>query len=64
MATAHPSSQNGLILVKTTPAQWREIQEYHAHLWGCGVSLEDYQQRKTLLCVDSEFSKKGNFTGW
>ena len=53
-----------LILVRTTEPQWRKIQEYHADLWGGGVSIDDYQDRKTLLCLDSEFSKKGSFTGW
>lgn len=53
-----------LVLTRTTEAQWRRIQEYHVDTWGGGVSIEDYQKRKTLLCVDSEFSKKGNFQGW
>lgn len=53
-----------LRLVKATTEQWRKCQEYHVHLWGGGVSIDDYQKRKTFLCVDSAFSKKGNFTGW
>lgn len=53
-----------LTLTKVNEVQWRLIQEHHAGTWGGGVSVKDYQKRKTLLCQDSEFSKKGRFTGW
>jgi len=53
-----------LVLTVASPEQWRETQVHQTKLWGGGLSVNDYKKRETALCLESDFAKKGEFTGW
>lgn len=53
-----------LVLVKATKEQWHRTHDHQVTEWGGGLSTEDFRRREETLCIESEFGKKGSFTGW